>query len=179
MTGQINVNKIAARTGNTITINSGDKITGVAGSIGTPGQIIQTVRKTTDQNGHASSTSTSYTDIASSSLSITPKFANSMIRFSCSIYMHCQTNSTRFKWTIFRDSTDLSTLYNSTSYGEYGSGADTSNNTYDCWTRYAIDFPNTTSAVTYSVQFARTAGSGGLYAHANGINEFMLEEIAQ
>ena len=28
MTGQINVNKIAARTGNTITINSGDKIDG-------------------------------------------------------------------------------------------------------------------------------------------------------
>ena len=102
-----------------------------------------------------------------------------MIRFSCSIYMHCQTGSTRFKYTIFRDSTDLSTLHSSTSYGEYGSGADTANNTYDCWTRVAIDFPNTTSAVAYSVQFARTAGSYNLYAHANGVNEFILEEIAQ
>ena len=41
MTGQINVNKIAARTGNTITINSGDKISGAAGSIVAPGQILQ------------------------------------------------------------------------------------------------------------------------------------------
>ena len=43
MTGQINVNKIAARTGNTITINSGDKISGAAGSIAAPGQVIQVV----------------------------------------------------------------------------------------------------------------------------------------
>ena len=40
MTGQINVNKIAARTGNTITINSGDKISGAAGSIIPAGQVI-------------------------------------------------------------------------------------------------------------------------------------------
>ena len=175
----LHVNKLKAAVGTTVNVESGHKITGATGSIVIPGQVIQTVRKTTDQNGHTSSTSSSYTDVASSSLSITPKFANSMIRYSCTIYMHCQTGSTRFKWTIFRDSTDLSTLFNSTSYGEYGSGADGANNTYDCWTRYAIDFPNTTSAVTYSVQFARTAGSNALYAHANGINEFMLEEIAQ
>ena len=168
----LHVNKLKAAVGTTVNVESGHVLT-------QPGSVIQTVRKTTDQNGHTSSTSSSYTDVASSSLSITPKFANSMIRYSCTIYMHCQTGSTRFKWTIFRDSTDLSTLHNSTSYGEYGSGADGANNTYDCWTRYAIDFPNTTSAVTYSVQFARTAGGNALYAHANGINEFMLEEIAQ
>ena len=172
------LNTVAGGTGN-ISITNGVKLTGGAGSIVAPGQVIQTVRKTTDQNGHANTSSASYVDLASSALSITPKFANSMIRYSCTIYLHCQTGSTRFKWTIFRDSTDLSTLFNSTSYGEYGSGADGANNTYDCWTRFAIDFPNTTSTVSYSVQFARTAGSYSLYAHANGINEFMLEEIAQ
>ena len=46
MTGQINVNKIAARTGNTITINSGDKISGAAGSIAAPGHVIQIVTNT-------------------------------------------------------------------------------------------------------------------------------------
>ena len=45
MTGQINVNKIAARTGNTITINSGDKISGAAGSIIIPGTIVQIQQK--------------------------------------------------------------------------------------------------------------------------------------
>tara|TARA_Y100000114_G_scaffold75915_1_gene69627 strand:- start:125 stop:640 length:516 start_codon:yes stop_codon:yes gene_type:complete len=168
----LKVNNIDTQTGTNIVVASGKVLSA-------PGHIIQIVRKTVDQSGHASSTSSSYTDIASSSLSITPKFANSMIRYSCSIYMHCQTGSTRFRYTIFRDSTDLSTLHSSTSYGEYGPGADGSVNTYDCWTRVAIDFPNTTSAVAYSVQFARTAGSLGLYAHSNGVNEFILEEIAQ
>ena len=157
----LKVNNIDTQTGTTISIASGKVLT-------QPGSVIQVVRKTVDQSGHASSTSSSYTE-----------FANSMIRFSCSIYMHCQTGSTRFRYTIFRDSTDLSTLHSSTSYGEYGPGADGSVNTYDCWTRVAIDFPNTTSAVAYSVQFARTAGSLGLYAHSNGLNEFILEEIAQ
>ena len=92
--------------------------------------------------------------------------------------MQCQTGSNRFRYTIF----EIRLIYlhhSSTSYGEYGPGADGSVNTYDCWTRVAIDFPNTTSAVAYSVQFARTAGSLGLYAHSNGVNEFILEEIAQ
>ena len=48
MTGQINVNKIAARTGNTITVNSGDKISGAAGSIVAPGQVIQTANSNTN-----------------------------------------------------------------------------------------------------------------------------------
>ena len=41
MTGQINVNKIAARTGNTITVNSGDKISGAAGSLNISGTCVQ------------------------------------------------------------------------------------------------------------------------------------------
>ena len=48
MTGQINVNKIAARSGNTITVNSGDKISGAAGSIVAPGQVIQTANSNTN-----------------------------------------------------------------------------------------------------------------------------------
>lgn len=60
MTGQINVNKIAARTGNTITINSGDKISGAAGSIVQPGMILQTKSFTT--SGTATTTSTSFVD---------------------------------------------------------------------------------------------------------------------
>ena len=77
----LKVNNIDTQTGTTISVASGKVLT-------QPGSVIQVVRKTVDQSGHASSTSSSYTDIASSSLSITPKFANSMIRYSCSIYMH-------------------------------------------------------------------------------------------
>ena len=76
MTGQINVNKIAARTGNTITINSGDKISGAAGSIVAPGQILQVV-----SNHYTAIGSTSSTSLVASGVlaNITPKFATSKI----------------------------------------------------------------------------------------------------
>ena len=60
MTGQRNVNKISARTGNTITINSGDKISGAAGSIIQPGMTLQTKSFTT--SGSATTTSNSFVD---------------------------------------------------------------------------------------------------------------------
>ena len=60
MTGQINVNKIAARTGNTITIESGDKISGAAGSIVAPGQVIQTVQNKLEDVARIATSSSSF-----------------------------------------------------------------------------------------------------------------------
>ena len=72
MTGQINVNKIAARTGTAITVESGHVIT-------QPGSVIQTVTTGTISSTTFSSTgswtNTNYT------LSITPQFSNSKILF--------------------------------------------------------------------------------------------------
>ena len=76
MTGQINVNKIAARTGNTITVESGDVIH-------QPGSIIQAVQLHVPGTvGSASTsvletTSTSYVDFLTKA--ITTKLANSLI----------------------------------------------------------------------------------------------------
>ena len=84
MTGQINVNKISARTGNTITINSGDKISGAAGSIVAPGQVIQTL--TAAKLDVFSTTSQSYVDIPNMTITITPSSTSSKILFSCSLY---------------------------------------------------------------------------------------------
>ena len=75
MTGQINVNKIAARTGNTITVNSGDKISGAAGSIIVPGMHIQTVLATLVQ-ATVTISSTSFVDTGLN-VSITSKNASS------------------------------------------------------------------------------------------------------
>ena len=73
---KIEVNEIAARTGNTITINSGDKLSGDAGSIIAPGQAIQVV-----SNHYTAIQSTSSTSLVATSVlaNITPKFATSKI----------------------------------------------------------------------------------------------------
>ena len=68
MTGQINVNKIAARTGNTITVESGDVIH-------QPGTVLQTIFTASDLK--TSSTANTYTEYLS--LAITPKLATSKI----------------------------------------------------------------------------------------------------
>ena len=74
MTGQINVNKIAARTGTAITVESDHVIT-------QPGSIIQVVRNQDNTtNARTNSTSSSYFDVAIWTAYITPKFANSLIR---------------------------------------------------------------------------------------------------
>jgi hypothetical protein len=142
-----------------------------------PGHVIQVVKKVVDQSSHSNMVSTSYLDITNSALSITPKYTNSIIRFTCSIYLHAQPGC-QFGYSLFRDSTDLSSLYNSGKFGSYGPGG-TSDPTYDRFHAVMSDTPNTTSATTYSIRFYREAGSASLYVHSNGINEFYLEEIAQ
>ena len=142
-----------------------------------PGHVIQVVRKVVDQSSHSNMVSTSYLDITNSAISITPKYNNSIIRFTCSIYLHVQPGC-QFGYSLFRDSTDISSLYNSIKHGTYGPGG-TADPTYDRFHAAMSDTPNTTSAITYSVRFYRESGSQSLYVHSNGINEFYLEEIAQ
>ena len=75
MTGQINVNKIAARTGNTITINSGDKISGAAGTIAVAESIVQTQQAIMPRTATTIS-STSFVD-SGLQVSLTTKLSNS------------------------------------------------------------------------------------------------------
>ena len=80
MTGQINVNKIAARTGTAITIASGDVLQA-------PGHVIQVV--SAEETAATSSTSGSAVNIVS--VNITPKFSSSKIYITASV--HCSTAS--------------------------------------------------------------------------------------
>ena len=70
MTGQINVNKIAARTGTTINVESGH-------TFHQAGTVLQTVSTTIDGQTTTSSTST-YASTPTTA-TITPKFATSKI----------------------------------------------------------------------------------------------------
>lgn len=172
----------AGSTPNTITIPAGQTLSiadKLAYSNMPVGTVIQKVRKVVDQPSHANTSSSSYVDIANSAISITPKFNNSIILFSCSIYAHAQTGSPHLEYTLFRDSTDVSSSYSSSKHGTYSPGTDAADNTYDRFNALMSDTPNTTNSITYSIRFRRSSGSNDLYIHSNGINEFYLEEIAQ
>ena len=167
MTGQINVNKIAARTGNTITINSGDKINGAAGSIVAPGQILQVVTAT--DSTERTTTSNSFVAASNTlSVSLTPSSASNKVFVTCSLSYGSPSNTYSMFITIFRNSTDLSGVNNG--FGNLFSG---SSYNYAHATLQVLDSPNTTSSVTYQPYFKVGAnaaagrinnGSGGSFS---------------
>ena len=146
MTGQINVNKIAARTGTTINMESGHKIL-------MPGSIVQT--KSFTMTSTTTTTSDGFVDTGLQ-LAITPSSASSKIFITGIIHV----GQTYFKTYIrlLRDSTVLSVgdtasnrprVYSSSAPG--GSDWDTYNVTPIPLN--LLDSPNTTSSVTYKVDF--------------------------
>jgi len=173
MTGQINVNKIAARTGNTITINSGDKISGDAGSIIAPGQVIQLVQQQT--NTVFSTTSSSYVDTGFAA-SITPKFSSSKIYVIAGLNMYNNATHGVSSTTLYRGGSRVS---DSATYGHaYGysnAGAHVHHHTFTY-----LDSPNTTSSTEYKIYISCTSNGGTLKMCVNNSSSTLtLMEIAQ
>ena len=148
MAGTLSVQKIqglaSSATPTTVEIASGHKLSGAAGSIVAPGQIIQTVVNST--NTPVSIASSSFVTTGHS-VTITPKFATSKILVTCfggHAWNGNNINKVR-AFTIYRGSTDL---------GHDNGGI---------WSHYCnafnaqphagsvLDSPNTTSATTYTV----------------------------
>ena len=100
MTGQINVNKIAARTGNTINVESGQILS-------QPGAVIQFASHR--WNDQTSTTSASYVDVTGSSFNFTPKLATSKlyIQASCSMTLTRSDASHYSAFKIVHDGTDI------------------------------------------------------------------------
>ena len=134
MTGQINVNKIAARTGNTITIDSGNKLTGT---------IVQMVQST--MTTRVLINSTSETDVHTGT--ITPQFADSKIIVSSDIAMVGRnTNSIRLGLQRNIGGGSFSLLTEKMGYMDDPSYWHRSDLVFEF-----IDTPNTTSAVIYKI----------------------------
>ena len=171
MTGQINVNKIAARTGNTITINSGDKISGAAGSIVAPGQVLQCVQYYAANPGAQSTTSTSF--VASGiKKTITPKASGNLIIVQASISMS------------YADSHGWAKLYmngsSMASAGNYHMGY--INNSYNTYSGLAMQAQHTTtgtSALEFEVYIKVGATGTFTYVHGSASAALTLWEIAQ
>jgi len=172
MTGQINVNKIAARTGTTISMESGHKIM-------MPGSIVQTQFTRYATATTQSITASTDTVLSGFSVNITPTASNSLIKLESSWFGEIITTQ---EWNHFffyyRDSTKIPAVSDMTSFGDdpgvrpygiakagtsYYAGADDSTTPNYCTWSY-FDLPNTTSQITYKVGF-RCQNTNTLYTN--------------
>ena len=172
MTGQINVNKIAARTGTAITVESGHVIT-------QPGSVIQTVTTGTISSTTFSSTgswtNTNYT------LSITPQFSNSKILFH-SNHNFRLVGSTPIRGGIRIQRTISATdtvVWNSANHTETFQVRNADNEHDTLGSVMFLDSPATTSSVTYLLQaYLLTGTNFYVFESARG-GGIVLQEIAQ
>jgi len=168
MVSILKTDKIQASHGSTIEIPSGHKISGAAGSIVAPGNVIQVVSGTAATE--TALTSTSFV-ASGTSVSITPTSTSSKILVSAVLPIQSGTSG-NITYTLYRGSTNLG---NST----YGMGR-----FYDPATRdtnatiIILDSPSTTSATTYQI-YIKVSGGTHYYNIANEPSHIVAQEIAQ
>ena len=171
MTGQINVNKIAARTGNTITVDSGDKISGNVthgtGSVFPAGHVIQTVNNTSTSTVSTSST----TAQALISASISPKFTNSVIHVDgyVSRFQLGYGSSNAYGTITMLDPSD-----NTLALGVGGSAIANSMPV----ALHAVHSPNSTSSLTYELRISAASGGTGTVSTDGQRYSLKLTEVA-
>ena len=170
MASTLSVSKIqglsSAASPTTVEIASGHKITGAAGSVTVPGQIIQIVNNTSTSQLTTSSTSFVITDIT---VNITPTSSSNKILViaTCPVYA---TGNHQIA-TIYRDSTNIGGA-------SWGIGAGTTN--IICNPSGGIlDSPNTTSQITYAVYTRNNAGSTSYAMINSAMGTITAMEIAQ
>ena len=171
MTGQINVNKIAARTGNTITINSGDKISGAAGSIVAPGQVLQCVQYYAANPGAQSTTSSGFT-ASGLKKTITPKASGNLIIVQANISMSYAASSGHLK--MYMNGSVMSGASN------YQVGyINISHNAYAAVAMQAQHTTADTSALEFEIYVRSPNGATFTFVHADASAAITLWEIAQ
>ena len=170
MTGQINVNKIAARTGTAITVESGHVIT-------QPGSVIQVQSTTkTDQTNIAVNINSGYASYpVIMSVNITPKFVNSKILINYFISGSSDQNNhmvSTIRRTVGGSAThpclaDSASGFYQASTGTRGVG--TNHFTITQQGFQFLDSPNTTSTITYDIVGASEAANTW-HINSNGNN---------
>ena len=157
----------------TVEIASGHKLTGAAGSIVAPGQVIQLVQQQT--NTQFSTTSNPYVDTGFAA-SITPKFSSSKIYVIAGLNMYNNATNGVSSTTLYRGGSRIS---DSATYGHaYGysnSGSHVQHHTFTY-----LDSPNTTSSTEYKIYISCATNGGTLYMCINNSSSTLtLMEIAQ
>ena len=177
MAGTLSVQKIqglaTSATPTTVEIASGHKISGAAGAISVPGQVVQV--QTAASPAFTSSTSTTLVDVFT--LNFTPKFSNSLLKIDiCCRYQENGTDS-NLKYRVLNDST---TEYDVTNYSAYQGGA---TNTIETLTFHVFASAGSTSARDIKFQMAKVSSGGTFYINPNGQtteeSRLTVMEIAQ
>ena len=127
------------------------------------GSVLQVLRDNHLSSSHYSTTSTSFID-TELSITITPSSASSMIVITVFLGTQASATTTQDRYRVVRDSTALAgDSWNNGLWVTTGSVWD--------------DLPNTTSAVTYKVQYKSGAGAQGYYHHAEIPSSLTVMEI--
>ena len=180
----------SASSSNTINIASGHKISGAAGSIVAPGQVIQTVSGETATE--VNTTSTSFVD-TNLTATITPKFASSKIAIwvNQSVYIYRSNYSPQdgimAGIRLMRDSTVLNQGYSDGNGGlqPYLTVGGATNTYFGFWHNMNfVDSPNTTSATVYKTQGELRNNSNQtirfqIASSTTNKSTIILQEIAQ
>ena len=168
------VNTITAETGNTVSLASGKTLDASQGFVPPTGHVLQTLSDvsviTESTTSKASSNSFANTSL---SITITPKSTSSKIIVNAVVSTGCSNaGDGSVILRMVRDSTPIGLGNASGSKIRAGSGRGTNNqdgNTMLNIPLQATDTPNTTSAVTYTVQFAvRGVGAQTAYLNRSG-----------
>ena len=146
---------------------SGANLTNIDG-----GKIAQVIQTTSSTN--SSTNSSSYGTWLS--VNITPSATSSKVLiFASSGRNDSGTSANVIQFTLFRDSTDL---------GNTDGGADgffthrnESANAQGHFTINFLDSPNTTSQVTYTIQYKQNGGTGTVYANNSGKGSIQVLEV--
>jgi hypothetical protein len=180
--GIVDTDMLASNAVTTAKITDGNVTSAKVGTIAESnmpaGTVVQVVRQLATWSVHWSTASTSWIELAGMSVTITPKFSNSLILVSCQAFLHAQQDSMRFAMTYFCNGSNIaSTTQGTICY--YGSGNDTADNTYDSFQMSKFHSPGSTSSQTYSLRAYKLQGSQALYVHEGGDNFVMAMEIKQ
>ena len=162
------VNNISSETGTTITIPTGKKlIVTDAGGFTAPGSVIQVV--SANKTDTASTSSTSFGDIAGLSATITPRSATSKILVLSNLNGIVSSTGNNVSFNLLRDSTAVAqpdgSGTNKASFNHYASNTGSTGGVANF-----LDSPSTTSATTYKFQWKVDAGSAYLNRHVSGTN---------
>jgi len=177
MAGTLSVQKIqglaSSATPTTVEIASGHKLSGAAGSIVAPGQVIQVVSTNVDYT-YLATTSSSFINYPALDTSITPKFASSkilvMMSCDCETYEN-NSHSAQQRQVIYRGGSAISREAYIRQYDYGGSG---SLQVANCTINH-FDSPNTTSSTSYQLYFKKVHGDSAAVFGGN----MTLMEIAQ
>ena len=175
----LKTNTIQAATGSTINIATGTNLSGAAGSIVSPGQVIQTISTGTVATTSISASSwvdTNYT------LSITPQFSNSKILFQFTNHVRVNGDGDKIRGGIRvkRTVSSSDTIVWNTDGSTEAIQVRNATNEHDTLAAVTLlDSPATTSSVTYTVQGYKQTGNYFFFRESALGGAIILQEIAQ